>query len=101
MDIMEIIYTAIIALITVLGSAGAWRYYEKQSEMKRDDDNFIKNDCRERISKLETLLEKSSTAKHVLIENLVELTKQVAELRIKVEFLEKENRLLLERNANK
>lgn len=98
---MEIIYTAVIALITVLGSAGAWRYYEKQAQMKRDDDNFIKNDCRDRISKLEALLEKSSSEKHVLIENLVQLTKQVAELRIKVEFLEKENRLLLERNANK
>ena len=54
------IWTVIITLITVLGSTSAWKYYEKRAEVKRDDDNFVKQDCRERIAKLEALLQESS-----------------------------------------
>ena len=49
------IWTVIITLITVLGSTSAWKYYEKRAEVKRDDDNFVKQDSRERIAKMEAL----------------------------------------------
>jgi hypothetical protein len=98
MDIMESIYTIVVAIITVLGSAGAWRYYETQSKLKRDDDNFIKRDCRDRIAKLEKLLENSSNEKDDLRKTVLLLSKEVAALRVKVDFLEKENRILLEKN---
>jgi predicted RNase H-like nuclease (RuvC/YqgF family) len=98
MDIMESIYTVVIAIITVLGSAGAWRYYEKQSQLKRDDDNFIKKDCRDRILKLEKLLENSSREKDELRNTVLHLTKEVASLRVKVDYLDKENRRLLEKD---
>ena len=98
MEMGESIYTVIIAIITVLGSAGAWRYYEKKAEMKKDEDDFIRDDCRNRIIKLEALLERSSSEKDELRETVLKLTKEVAALHVKVDFLEKENRRLLESN---
>lgn len=96
MEMGESIYTVIIAIITVLGSAGAWRYYEKKAEMRKGEDDFIRDDCRNRIIKLETLLERSSGEKDELRETVLKLTKEVAALHVKVDFLEKENRRLLE-----
>ena len=97
----ESIYTIIVAIITVLGSAGAWRYYEKKAEAKRDEDNFMKYDCRERIAKLEALLEKSSEEKEEMRETILGLTKEVAELGVKVKYLEGENARLTEVNRRK
>ena len=94
----ESIYAVIITLITVLGSAGAWRYYEKRAQDKKDEEDYIKDDCARRIDRLEALLEKSSKEKDDLREKILELTKDVAELTIKVKYLEMENRRLLEIN---
>ena len=94
----ESIYAVIITLITVLGSAGAWRYYEKRAQEKKEEDDYIKDDCARRIDRLEALLEKSSREKDDLREKILELTKDVAELSIKVKYLEMENRRLLELN---
>jgi hypothetical protein len=97
MEMSESIYTVVIAIITVLGSAGAWRYYEKKAEMKKEEEDFIRDDCRDRILKLEALLERSSSEKDELRETVLKLTKEVAALHVKVDFLEKENRRLLEK----
>ena len=94
----ESIYAVIITLITVLGSAGAWRYYEKRAQEKKEEEDYIKDDCAKRIDRLEALLEKSSREKDDLREKILELTKDVAELSIKVKYLEMENRRLLEIN---
>jgi len=94
----ESIYAVLITLITVLGSAGAWRYYEKRAQDKKDEDDFIKDDCARRIDRLEQLLERSSREKDELREKILELTKDLAELTIKVKYLEMENRRLLELN---
>ena len=92
----ESIYTVLITAITVLGSAGAWRFYEKRADAKRDDETFMKFDCRERIAKLEALLEKSSEEKEEMRETILGLTKEVAELGVKVKYLEGENARLVE-----
>lgn len=84
-------YTVLITAITVLGSASAWRYYEKRAMRKEKSEDYMKDECRERIAKLEVLLEKSSTEKDDLRSKILELTKEVAELRIKVGFLEDKN----------
>lgn len=94
----ESIYAVLITLITVLGSAGAWRYYEKRAQDKKDEEDYIKDDCARRIDRLEQLLEKSSKEKDELREKILELTKDLAELTIKVKYLEMENRRLLELN---
>ena len=84
-------YSVIITAITVLGGTGAWRYYEKRALHKDRDDEFIRHDCKDRISKLETLLELASKEKDDLRMMVLNLTKEVAALSVKVEFLTKEN----------
>ena len=88
---MENIYSVLITAITVLGGTGAWRYYEKRALNKERDDEFIRHDCKDRISKLEALLESSSKEKDELRNMVLSLTKEVAALSVKVEYLTKEN----------
>lgn len=93
----ESIWTVIITLITILGSTSAWKYYDKRAEVKRDDDNFVKLDCRDRITKLEVLLKESSEEKDKMRETILALTEKVSALSVRVEFLQKENNELLQR----
>ena len=88
---MENLYTVIISIVTVLGSAGAFRYYEKRQMHKERDEDFLRHDCKDRISKLEGLLEAASREKDELRMMVLNLTKEVAALSVKVEFLTKEN----------
>jgi len=88
---MENLYSVLITAITVLGGTGAWRYYEKRAMAKERDDEFIRHDCKDRIAKLEALLEASSKEKDELRNMVLALTKEVAALTVKVEFLTKEN----------
>jgi hypothetical protein len=91
---MENIYSVLITAVTVLGGTSAWRYYEKRALRKERDDDFIKHDCKDRITKLEALLESSSREKDDLRSMVLTLTKEVAALTVKVEFLTKENESL-------
>ena len=88
---MENLYSVLITAITVLGGTGAWRYYEKRAVNKEKDDDFIRHDCKDRISKLEALLEAAAKEKDELRSMVLELTREVAALGVKVEFLTKEN----------
>jgi peptidoglycan hydrolase CwlO-like protein len=88
---MENLYSVLITAITVLGGTTAFRFYEKRAMKKERDDDFIRHDCKDRISKLEGLLEAASKEKDELRTMVLELTKEVAALGVKVEFLTKEN----------
>jgi peptidoglycan hydrolase CwlO-like protein len=88
---MENMYSVLITAITVLGGASAFRYYEKRAQKKEKDDEFIKHDCKDRIAKLEALLSESSREKDEMRVMILDLTKQVAALSVKVEYLTKEN----------
>lgn len=94
---MENVFSVLIAVVSVLGSAAAFRYYEKRALRKERDDDFIKHDCKDRISKLEALLASSSREKDDLRQMVLDLTKQVAALSVKVEYLTKENEELHKR----
>ena len=84
---MDSLYTVLITTVTVLGSASAWRFYEKKAEAKRRDENFMRDDCRSRIAKLEKLLEDSAKEKDEMRQTILALTGQVSELKVKVDFL--------------
>jgi hypothetical protein len=92
---MDSIYTVLISIVTTLGGASAWRFYEKRALKKEKDDEFIRNDCKDRITKLEALLTEASNEKSELRNMIVLLTAQVAELKVRVEFLTSENAKLL------
>jgi peptidoglycan hydrolase CwlO-like protein len=83
-------------VVTVLGSASAWRYYEKRAMRKERDEEFIRHDCRDRIAKLEALLQESSREKDDMRTTILSLTEKVSALTVKVEFLQKENSELLD-----
>ncbi len=85
------VWTVLITVVTVLGSASAWRFYEKRAMRKERDDEFIRHDCKDRIAKLEALLESSSREKDEMRSTILKLTEQVAALAVKVEYLQKEN----------
>ena len=88
---MENIYSVLITAITVLGGTTAFRFYEKRAMRKEPDDEFIRHDCKDRIAKLEALLAQSSKEKDEMRNMILDLTKQVAALTVKVEYLTKEN----------
>jgi hypothetical protein len=86
------IWSVLITAITVLGGTSAFRYYEKRALRKERDDEFIRHDCKDRIAKLEALLEQSAKEKDELRNLVLKLTAEVAELRVKVEFFENYNK---------
>jgi phage shock protein A len=91
---MENIYSVLITAVTVLGGTGAWRFYERRALHKERDEDFIRHDCKDRISKLEGLLESASREKDDLRQMVLTLTREVAALSVKVEYLTKENESL-------
>jgi hypothetical protein len=86
------IWSVVITAITVLGGSQAFRYYEKRAMRKEKDEEFIRHDCKDRITKLETLLVESSKEKDELRNLVLKLTAEVAELRVKVEFFSKQQK---------
>jgi hypothetical protein len=98
---MENIYSVLLTAVTVLGGTGAFRYYEKRAQKKEKDDEFIRHDCKDRISKLEALLEAAGKEKDDLRLMILDLTKQVAALSVKVEYLTKENEKLSKTTGKK
>jgi hypothetical protein len=81
-------WAVLVTLITTLGGTTAFRFYEKRAMRKEKDEEFIRHDCKDRIAKLEMLLETSSKEKDELRTMVLELTREVAALRVKVEFFE-------------
>jgi septal ring factor EnvC (AmiA/AmiB activator) len=86
MDLANI-YTVFVTAITVLGGSTAWRYYEKRALHRERDDDFIRHDCKDRISKLEALLDQSSKEKDEMRTQILELVSEVAALRTEIKYL--------------
>jgi len=94
MQIDNNLWSVLITALTVLGGSTAWRYYERRAMHRERDEDFIRHDCKDRISKLEALLEAAAKEKDEMRLLIIKLTSEVAELRIKVEFLTTENQKL-------
>jgi hypothetical protein len=101
MAAIDNISTVLVTLFTVLFSAGAWKFYETKMKLKakdaqdeKNDQNMFRDDLRERVKRLEQLLQESSEEKDEMRDQILSLTKEVSELRVKVSFLEKENERL-------
>ncbi len=62
---------------------------------KERDEEFIRHDCKDRIAKLEVLLQESSREKDEMRATILKLTEQVSALAVKVEFLQRENNELI------
>lgn len=93
--------TIVITAVTVLGSTGAWTYYQNRLKLKYDskkedksDQNLFRDDLRERVAVLESRLEQERTAKEKTTEEVIELRTKLTEYKVRLEFLEKENERL-------
>jgi len=78
---MDNVWSVLITAITVLSGTSAFRYYEKRAIRKERDDEFIRHDCKDRITKLEALLERSSQEKDEMRQQILDLVAEVASLR--------------------
>ena len=98
----------LIALISALGSVGAWRFYETKLRLKSSreansqqaNENFIQ-DLQERVNKLEALLIESSEEKDEMRDTITQLSSEVSGLKVKIKFLEEENTYLKGRKSRK
>ena len=84
---MDNVWSVLITAITVLSGTSAFRYYEKRAIRKERDDEFIRHDCKDRISKLEALLERSSLEKDEMRAQILDLVAEVAALRTEIKYL--------------
>jgi predicted nuclease with TOPRIM domain len=100
---MDNITQIIITLATVLGSAGIWKFLEarlkaktnlKKTEIENSDGVQYRDDLKNRVKNLENMLANSSDEKDALRQQVLDLVAEVNTLRVKVEFLEKENERL-------
>lgn len=100
---MDNVTQIIITIATVAGSAGIWKFFEarlkvrseeKKSKLENNDGVQYRDDLKNRVRNLEALLATSSDEKDELRDQVLALTQEVSALRVKVEFLEKENERL-------
>jgi len=88
----------IITAVTVLGSAGAWQFYQSRMKLKhvekkedRSEQTMFRDDLRERVAVLEQKLEESYNEKQNVMKELTDVLQTLAEYKVRIEFLEKEN----------
>ena len=98
---MEQYFTIIITIVTVLGSAGAWQFYQNRMKLKyeakkddKTDQNLYRDDLRERVAILESKLEEERDEKDKRQDEITKLQTTLAEYKVRLEFLEKENERL-------
>ena len=92
-----------ITIAAVAGSTALWSFLserikaktEARRELLKNDDSLqFRDDLKNRVRNMEALLAKSSEEKDELRDKVLELTSEVSSLKVKVEFLEKENERL-------
>ena len=91
----------VITVATVLTSAGAWQFYQNKLKLKhkekqedRSEHTMFRDDLRERVAVLEDKLEEAYSNKRKTEQKLTEVLTQLAEYKVRLEFLEKENERL-------
>lgn len=87
----EQITTIIITTLTVAGGAGAWKFYEFLIRNKREkekdglsEQNMYRDDLRTRVEKLENDKDECTMT-------LRELSSELSAIKVKLDFLEREN----------
>jgi hypothetical protein len=70
----------------------------KKEEDDSKDGRMFRDDLKDRVLKLETLLVESSKEKDTMRESILALTAQVSKLEVEVDFLRKDNEKLKEEN---
>jgi len=88
----ESIYTVLIALVTGITGTAAWQFWQRKLEIKKEEQYSYKFECKARIEKLEDELNKSYKENEVLSKKILDLSILVAELRTRIELMEKNSK---------
>ena len=98
---MDALTTQILVTIAaVVGTAGIWKFLETKirlrsrrlkEERESSDTVQFRDDLKQRVKKLEVLLESAAKEKDDLRSKVLQLTEEVSTLRERVIHLEKEN----------
>ena len=100
---MENITQIIITVVSVAGTAGIWQFLqarlkvkseERKSELKNNDGVQYRDDLKDRVRNLESLLAKSSEEKDDMRNRIEILIGEVNALRVEVNYLKRENERL-------
>jgi hypothetical protein len=101
---MEDYLNIVVTALTVLGSAGAWGFYQNRMKLRhqekkedRSEQTLFRDDLRERVTILEQKLEQAHEEKEGVSQKLLEVVTKLAEYKVRIEFLEKENERLKDR----
>ena len=97
---MENLTQIIITVVSVAGTAGIWQFLqarlkiksdERRSELENNDGVQYRDDLKNRVRNLEALLAQVVMRRMNSATKYWRLTQEVSALRVKVEYLEKEN----------
>lgn len=88
------ILSIIITIISCMGGAGAWKFYEFIIKGKRDKEKTKKTEQTIYRDDLISRVDKLENGKDECMSSLMKLNSEVSALRVKLEFLEKENNTL-------
>jgi len=100
---MEAWIQVVITAVAALGSGAAFQFYtnrmklkaeERKEDIANNDTTLYRDDLKARVRNLEELLAHSANEKDELRSQILELTAEVHTLRVKVDYLEKENERL-------
>lgn len=100
---MEQYTQIIITIVGVLGSASIWKYLEvrlktkseqKKVDLENNDGVQYRDDLKNRVRNLESMLAHSSQEKDELRQQVLDLVAEVHALRVEVDYLKKENERL-------
>ena len=90
--------TLIGAIATALAGSKLWDWLQKKSELKlerekNDETKLVqyRDDLRERVAKLEAMLDSQNSERVALLQQIGQLTAELSAMKVKLEFLEREN----------
>lgn len=90
--------TLLTAIATALAGSKLWDWLQKKSELKlekekADEDRLVqyRDDLRERVAKLEAMLDSQNSERIALLQKIGELTAELSAMKVKLEFLVQEN----------
>ena len=98
---MDNLNTILVTIFTGAFSAGAWQFYQSRMKLRHEADKteaaertLFRDDLRERVAVLEEKLENSQKEKEQQQKELAKVLAQLAEYKVRLELLEKENQRL-------
>ena len=103
------ILTIVSSVIAALGGTQAWEFYQKKSEQRRDaqmaereDQNLYRDDLRKEVESLRKRIDELNTEKQEQMKGFLvkinDLSQELAAMKVRVEFLERENANLREQS---